>query len=212
MRYPARVGLPIVPEDPCRGCASDCCREHAVPLGALDLLALSDGLGEPWSAIAELESERTPLGGGFRLDRSTVHYRFVLRRTDEGACRFLDAQPGGGRCAIHPLRPPNCRGYPFVADEGGIAFGMHAVCPAERGEAWRALPEPQRAPVQAVERSRAVEAALRDRWDELARAIPVERPLAPADYLAFAARARPLLDGAESADEAATRIAALPLR
>jgi Fe-S-cluster containining protein len=216
--YPDRVRLPLVEEtgSPCDGCAADCCAGHQVPLTALDLLRLAGGLALPWRALAELAYERTPLGGGFRLDRGPVHHRFVLKRRASGACNFLIelAAPDGarfGRCGAHGFRPSACRAYPLASDGGAAVLAGHAQCPPDRLARWGAAAPSHVAEVAAAEGAWRIEAALRDRWDERARTVPVERPLAPERYLAFADSARAAVESAASIEHALAAIASLPL-
>ncbi len=81
-----------------KGCTKCCTRRGSVYLSESDLTRAAEYLG---MTAAEFES------------RYVIRYRHVLRlrRPPDGAdqCQFLSA----GGCSIHPVKPTQCRTYPF---------------------------------------------------------------------------------------------------
>lgn len=178
----------------CSGCHGKCCVHHTVPLGGHDLYRLARTLELPWRDLVELEEHRIALHDGFRLDRGPVHYSFVLRRRENGACVLLLELPGGHRrCGAHALRPDACRIYPLTrppapsdgqaATTPRVALGGHVICPAPRLAIYReALPA--LAPLlDEDDAERELYALILARWDLLARVVRKNQTLPAERYV-----------------------------
>ena len=87
----------------CRTCGGACCRGEPgnIWVAPGELAPLADYLGIP---VPDLILERLVRAGG----RYSVRERI---RNGEHCCLFLD--PDGGGCAVYPVRPSQCRTYPF---------------------------------------------------------------------------------------------------
>jgi Fe-S-cluster containining protein len=185
----------------CLSCHGPCCLEHVVPVSGYDLWRLARNLGVPWASVVELDFDKMPLNDGFRLDRGPKHYYFTLKRRESGACQFLVEIDGGyRRCGVHALRPGPCRRYPLVPSGDGVELGNHAVCPEPQAAMYRAALGELRHLVDEPEAERALYHRVLERWDLLARFVPVETPLTFDQFYDWIARVyeaiEPLREGA----------------
>lgn len=73
--------------------------------------------GYVWATIEEIEKIAAYLGNeDGRLDPKylrRVGFRFSLTEKPNGDCIFLLRQNGKSQCAIYPVRPLQCRTWPF---------------------------------------------------------------------------------------------------
>lgn len=209
----------------CSGCHGKCCVHHTVPLGGHDLYRLARTLELPWRDLVELEEHRIALHDGFRLDRGPVHYSFVLRRRESGACVLLLELPGGHRrCGAHGLRPDACRIYPLTrppapldpsATEPRATLGGHVICPAPRLAIYRQS-LPRLAPLlDEDDAERELYACVLARWDVLARTVRKNQTLPAERYVdwlfALYEELEPLREQKNFADAARAVVGEYPL-
>ncbi|HXU69085.1 MAG TPA: YkgJ family cysteine cluster protein [Polyangia bacterium] len=164
--------LPLLPDAPCDGCHGRCCSEHRVPIDGFELVRLMRAVGGEWRELVDLESMRSPLFLGFRIDAGAEHWSLYLRRHDDGACRFLVGPDGARRCGVHVVRPGACRAYPGALDEGRPFVSVHAICPPERAAAWGALLAREPESLWDDEADRALWLRTLRRWDLCVRRAP----------------------------------------
>lgn len=115
--------------------------------------------GRPGDVIAVNKPEQVAIVAHLGISTSWFRRRYVwrsengsdsLRLDDDGRCCFLDA---GGRCQIYPVRPIQCRTYPFWPELVGSktawekearaceGIGRGAAVPRQRIEAALAQEE-----------------------------------------------------------------------
>lgn len=98
----------------CAQC-SRCCRgafgDNTVALFPREVREIMAAAGKSWFEVAE-----PPEGEDFDTLGNRHVFEWVLRRTPEGDCIFLE----GGRCAVYEARPHICRTYPFRLDSGAV--------------------------------------------------------------------------------------------
>jgi uncharacterized protein len=82
----------------CTRCGHCCTGEPGfVWVGDSDLAAIAEFRGDPIDEVRGLFTKRLPRG-------------LSLREKDNGDCVFYDRKEG---CTIYPVRPPQCRTWPF---------------------------------------------------------------------------------------------------
>lgn len=84
----------------CRSCGNCCRGEGQVFVSRERAVAIAGFLGLALSAFRELYTREDVPGGHLLRDRSA----------DDDACIFLDDE---NRCRIHPVKPDQCRTFPF---------------------------------------------------------------------------------------------------
>lgn len=94
----------------CTGCAK-CCRgafgDNTVAVFPGEVREIMAASGKAWFEVAV-----PPESDDFDVFGNRHAFEWVLRRTPEGDCIFLE----GGRCTIYEARPHICRTYPFRLD------------------------------------------------------------------------------------------------
>ena len=130
------IDVPAGMAPDCPRCKESCCEApHLVSLRLADVARLADA-SFGWAMTrsdparrAAVYHDHPALEAAERLD---TFCRFPVLRHTGDRCVFLDE---AGRCAIYPLRPLSCRGYPLRIGPGRDSVHYSEVCKPRRTDA-----------------------------------------------------------------------------
>jgi Fe-S-cluster containining protein len=162
----------------CSECPAPCCAEHDVNVNGFDLVRLMRGLALSWPSLVNDIEHPHSFFVGFRLDSSSTHHHFYLRRRPDETCQFLLQLDGRWRrCGVHQLRPGACRAYPIRAAGDEVRLASHIVCPPPQRQLYQSACEAMRVVIDDDSAEDALWRRVLERWDLLARTVPRGQPL-----------------------------------